>query len=226
MTIVAIHQPMYLPYPGFFNKMKEADIFVFGDDVKFSRHYFINRNRIKTPDGTLMLTIPLKSASPKKISEIEISHETKWEFKHFRSIQTFYRKADYYESYIDFFERVYKKNWKLLIDINMETTYYLMKQLEINVEIYFTSKILKNYEFKGKTQRIIDICEVLGADVYLSGPGGKHYLEPGLFERNGIKLVYQNYAPKEYKQLYGEFIPNLSVIDLLFNMGDKAVEYI
>jgi len=226
MTKIAIHQPMFLPYPGFFNKIKEADIFVIGDDAYYSRRYFYNRNKIKTPNGTLMLTVPLIDPERKKLNEVKIFNETNWKHKHLRSLQTFYRKADYYEDHIPFFEKVYNKNWDLLFDISMETMYYLMEQLGLDIEIYYTSEILKDYEFKGKTQRIIDICKILGADEYLSGIGGKNYLEPELFEKNGIKLEFQNYKPKKYKQLYGEFIPNLSTIDLLFNMGEKAIDYI
>lgn len=217
---------MYLPYPGFFNKIKEADIFVIGDDALYSRRAFYNRNKIKGPNGPVMITVPLIDAEGKKLNEVEIFNGIDWKKKHLKSIETFYQKADYYENYIDFFRKIYKKKWEKLFGINMETTYYIMEQIGLDKEIFFTSELLRDYEFKGKTQRIVDICKILGADEYFSGIGGKNYLEPELFEKNKISLQYQNYYPKVYKQLYGRFIPNLSIVDLLFNKGEEAIEYI
>jgi len=225
-TRISIHQPMYLPYPGLFNKMKNVDIFVFGDDAQYSRRYYYNRNRIKTPNGALMLTVPLIKPFGKKLNEIKIDNNKNWQKKHLKSLYTWYKKADYFEDYIKFFEEVYNTEWQTLHELNMKTLFYLMEQLDIKVKVYFTSDLLRDYTPTGKTQRIIDICKKLNANVYLSGIGGKNYLEPILFEKNKIKLEFQNYKPKEYKQLWGPFIPNLSVVDLLFNLGEKATDMI
>ena len=223
MTEVTIHQPMYLPYPGIFNKMKNADIFVFLDDAQYSDGYFYNRNRIKTSKGTLMLTVPIIKSSGQKLNEVKIATNIKWQKKHLKSLYANYSKADYFNSHIDFFEKIYSTQWENLHDLNVKTMVHIKETLDINVPFYFSS------ELKCKTtgtQRIIDICRTLDADVYLSGISGKDYLDPKLFESNNIKLEYQKQAPRKYKQLWGNFIPNLSIIDLIFNLGDKANEFI
>ena len=226
MTTISIHQPMYLPYQGYFNKMKNVDIFVIGDDVHYSKSYYYNRNQIKTPDGILMLTIPLIAKHGKRLNELLIDNSSNWQKKHLNSLKTFYKKSIYYDNYIDFFKDVYGTQYETLHDINMKTLFYLMEQLNIDIPIYFTSELLKNYVSTGKTQRIIDICIKLDADVYLSGIGGQNYLNENLFEKNNIRLEYQNYIPIEYKQLWGPFVPNLSIIDLLFNKGEHAHDFI
>ena len=110
-----------------------------------------------------------------------------------------------------------------LHNLNMKTMLYIMEALDINTQFYLSSEL--TCETTG-TQRIIDICKTLDADTYLSGISGKDYLDQRLFESNNIELEYQKYVPKEYTQLWGDFIPNLSVIDLLFNLGDKAKEFV
>lgn len=214
---------MYLPYPGIFNKIKNADIFVFLDDVPYSDGYYYNRNKIKTQKGTLMLTVPLLKSLGQKLNEIRIAANIKWQKKHLKSIYANYSKADHFSSYIDFFEKIYNTRWEKLHSLNMKTMLYIMEVLDINTEFYFSSELPCE---STRTQRIVDICNALDASVYLSGISGKDYLDQRLFESNNIELEYQTYVPKEYKQLGGEFIPNLSVIDLLFNLGDKAKEFI
>ncbi len=221
--ILTIHQPMYLPYPGIFNKMENADIFVFLDDVQYSDGYYYNRNRIKTQRGALMLTVPLLKSLGQKLNEIRIATNIKWQKKHLKSIYANYSKADYFSSYIDFFEEIYNMQWEKLHNLNMKTMIYIMEALDINTQFYLSSE--PKCESTG-TQRIIDTCKALDADTYLSGIGGTDYLDQKLFKKNNIKLEFQRYAPKEYKQLWGDFIPNLSIIDLLFNLGDRAKEFI
>lgn len=221
--ILTIHQPMYLPYPGIFNKMENADIFVFLDDVQYSDGYYYNRNRIKTQRGTLMLTVPLLKSLGQKLNEIRIATNIKWQKKHLKSIYANYSKADYFNSYIDFFEEIYNMQWEKLHNLNMKTMLYIMEALDTNTQFYLSPE--PKCESTG-TQRIIDICKALDADTYLSGIGGTDYLDQKLFKKNNIRLEFQRYAPKEYKQLWGEFIPNLSIIDLLFNLGDRAKEFI
>lgn len=226
MTKIAIHQPMYLPYPGFFNKMKSVDVFVFLDDAQYSAGYYYNRNKIKTPDGELMLTVPIIRKFGQGLNEVKITNNIKWGKKHLQSLYGNYSQVKCFSNYIEFFEETYNTKWQKLHDLNMKTLFYLMKQLDINLPYYFSSNLLKSYEPAEGAQRIINICKKLNADVYLSGISGKDYLDTSLFEKNNIKLEYQNYNTKEYKQLWGEFIPNLSVVDLLFNLGEEAKEAI
>lgn len=218
---------MYLPYIGFFNKLKNADIFVIGDDFNYSKGYFYNRNKIKTPDGELTITVPVeKGSSLRRINEVQISNTKDWRKNHLQNIKLYYKKAAHFDEHLDFFEKTYHTEWKNLCDLNMKTLLYIMEQVDIDVSIYYTSSLLKDYVFTNKTQKIVDICKELDIDVYLSGISGKDYLNPQIFKDNKIKLEYQNFVQKEYKQLWGSFIPNLSIIDLLFNLGDEAREIV
>lgn len=226
MTKIAIHQPMYLPYPGVFNKMKSVDKFVFLDDANYSDGYYYNRNRIKTPNGALMLTVPIKKSSSSKLNEVKIENNILWQKKHIKSLVVYYGKSDHFNDYRDFFEEIYNTKWKKLHDLNVKTMAYLMKQLDIDTPFYFSSELLKNHPVTEGTQRLVEICKELDAEIYLSGISGRDYLDKTLFEKNNIKLEFQNYIPKRYKQLYGDFIPNLSVIDMLFNVGDEAKKLI
>jgi len=228
MTKIAIHQPMYLPYLGIFNKMKNVDVFVFLDDAKYSDGYYYNRNRIKTPRGDLMLTVPIRKLSGEKLNEIKIENNIFWQKKHMKSLIVYYEKSGHFTDYRDFFEKVHNTNmkWKKLHDLNMTILVYLMKQLDIDTPFYFSSDLLKNYPPLKGTQRLVEICRELDVEIYLSGVSGRNYLDEKLFEENNIMLEFQKYTPKEYKQLYGDFIPNLSAIDLLFNLGDEAYNFV
>ena len=219
---------MYLPYPGVFNKMKNVDIFVFLDDVQYSEGYFYNRNKIKTQNGALMLTVPLKKSSDKNLKEIKIENNIFWQKKHMRSIIVSYEKADHFKNYREFFEEVYNVNtkWEKLHDLNVKTLLFFMEQLNIDIPFYFSSELLKNHSPVMGTERLVEICKELDAKIYLSGIGGKDYIEKKLFEESNIGLEFQKYVPKEYKQLFGDFIPNLSIVDLLFNVGEGACKFI
>lgn len=219
---------MYLPYPGVFNKMKSVDKFVFFDDAQYSDGYYYNRNKIKTPNGALMLTVPIKKSSSPKLNEVKIENNIFWQKKHMKSLIVYYGKCDHFKDYKEFFEEIYNTNtkWEKLHDLNMKTTLYLMKQLDIDTPFYFSSELLKNHPVTKGTQRIVEICKEFDAEIYLSGISGRDYLDKTLFEKNNITLEFQNYIAKKYKQLYRDFIPNLSVIDMLFNVGDEAKKLI
>jgi hypothetical protein len=216
---------MYLPYPGVFNKIKNADLFVFLDDAQYSNQYYYNRNRIKTPHGELMLTVPIKKSFGQKLNEAKIENNIPWQKKHMKSLITNYNNSEFFIDYKDFFEEVYSVKWEKLHDLNMKTITYLLEKLEISTPFYFSSKMHIREELKG-SERLVEICKQLKADLYISGISGKDYLESKLFQDADIKVEYQKFEPKEYKQLYKEFIPNLSIVDLLFNLGNEAKKYI
>jgi len=219
--IVAIHQPNYLPYLGFFDKMKNSDIFVIYDDAQFNKSDFQHRNRIRIYHGWKWLTVPVeKKRIP--INEVKIRNEVKtwkgvkWSDAHFRDIHDNYKDAPYYSVYADELMRIYKRNYEKLVDLNMELIRFLMKAFDIDVEIVFSSDL----GFTSKsTQRLVEIVEALGGDVYLSGPKGRDYLDVSLFERKGIKVVFQDFKHPVYKQRYEGFVPNMAAIDALFNVG-------
>jgi len=219
--IVAIHQPNYLPYLGFFDKMAKSDIFVIYDDAQFNKSDFQHRNRIRIYHGWKWLTVPVeKKRIP--INEVKIRNEVKtwkgakWSDAHFRDIHDNYKDAPYYSVYADELMRIYKRTYEKLVDLNMELIRFLMKAFDIDVEIVFSSDL----GFTSKsTQRLVEIVEALSGDLYLSGPKGKDYLDVSLFERKGIKVVFQDFKHPVYKQRYEGFVPNMAAIDALFNVG-------
>ena len=219
--IIAIHQPNYLPYLGFFDKMKQSDIFVIYDDAQFNKSDFQHRNRIRIYHGWKWLTVPAeKKHIP--INQIRIKNEVttwkrvKWAEDHFNNIRDNYKDTPYYSSYEDEIKRIYKKRYDKLVELNMELINFLKKAFGINTEIIFSSDL----GFPSKSaERLVEIVEALGGDLYLSGPKGRDYLDVSLFEREGIKVEFQDFKHPVYKQCYEGFIPNMAAIDVLFNIG-------
>jgi len=213
--IVGIHQPNYLPYLGFFDKMKKSDIFVIYDDAQFNSRDFQQRNRIRTGKGWQWLTVPVEKR-PISINEIKIKNNIDWASVHFTAIRANYLKTPYYSIYEEDLRKIYKKQYEKLIDLNMDLIHFLMKAFEIDVKIVFSSSL----GFTSKsTERLLEITEALGGDTYLSGPKGRDYMEVSLFEKRGIKVEFQDFKHPVYKQRYEGFIPNMAAIDALFNVG-------
>jgi hypothetical protein len=219
--IIAIHQPNYLPYLGFFDKMMRADIFVIYDNTQFNDRDFQHRNKIRTPHGWQWLTVPVESKSI-SIKDIKIKNETiidgvTWKEAHFRKIRDNYKKTPYYASYEEQLKTIYENRHDKLIDLNMDIIYFLRNAFKIKTKIIFASEL--NFISKS-TERLIDITEALGGDVYLSGSGGLNYLDESLFERRGIRVEMQDFKHPIYKQRYEGFMPNMSGIDGIFNLGE------
>lgn len=219
--ILSAHQPQYLPYLGFWNKLINSDIHVILDDVKFTRGAFINRNRIKTSKGQGWLTIPIKRSNC-KISELKTANSI-WSIKHLKSLIANYSRAQYFDDYIKYFKEFYSKNLENVLEIDVTLIKDTSKMLSIKTKIIMLSDI--NVE-GDSTERLVNLCSVLKCDTYLSGAGGKNYLNESLFNSSGIKLVYQNFKHPTYHQLFGEFIPNLSIVDSLFNCGKNIINLI
>lgn len=225
-TILTAHQPLYIPWLGFFHKVSMSDIFCILDDVQFSTTDYIHRNKIKSARGPVIITVPIMGSGhfEKRIMDMEIDHTRKWERIHWNSIHHSYSKqAPYFESYRDFFEIAYKKPWDKIIDLDLYFLLYLFKELGISVKIEKSSEM--NIP-STKSEKLIEICQHQQADIYISGEFGKDYIDEKKFDENGIKLRFQDYQHPVYNQLYGEFCSNLSVIDLLFNYGEKSYDII
>ena len=219
--IVSIHQPQYLPWLGYFDKIQRSDIFVFLDDVQFKKNEWQNRNKIKTSEGWQWLSIPVIHRFTQRISEVEINNTVQWGRKHLNALVTNYSKAPFFDDHIEFFEQTYAREWTHLADINIHVTKYLAKALGLTDRKFVLSSELESRE--GSTERLVDICRHLGADVYLSGRDGASYLQMELFEKAGIQVVFQDYQHPRYTQLFGEFEPFLSIVDLLFNCGPDSL---
>lgn len=219
---VAIHQPQYLPWMGYFDKMDRVDCFVLLDDVQFKKNEWQNRNRIKTASGWQWLTVPVFHRFPQHISEVRIDKAAPWARKHFQALMSHYVAAPFFDVYRPFFKEVYAGEWTLLADLNRVILTYLVEALEIKTKILLSSSLVLPDDVAA-TERLVAICQVLGADTYLSGTGGRDYLDLNCFEQVGIQICFQAFQCLPYPQRFGAFVPDLSIVDLLFNCGPQSL---
>ena len=217
---IAIHQANYFPYPGFFHKINQADVFVIQDDIKFVNK-ITNRNKIISSSGYTWINVPIKKGHQSlPIMDIKINNEIPWGKINFKKVCAGYNKTKFFHLYKDFFENLYKKEWNNIFDLNFETIKQVFVWLNIKTKIVIESELDVSGQ---RTERLVNVCKKLGADTYISGIGGKKYLDEKLFEKNKIILKYQNYNPIKYTQhMSKSFIPNLSIIDLLANAGSES----
>ena len=222
--IVAIHQPEYLPWLGFFKKMMNVELFVFLDDVQFSKKGWQNRNRIRINDGTTLLSIPVHTHSYPKINEVTIDNEKNWSIRHKKSILYNYARAPYFDEIKDFIESIFEKKFQYLVDLNTEIIKFIMNELEIKSKIVFSSEL--EISKKG-SDRVLDICKAVGADHYITGTfWAESNLRVEEFKKSNIDVEFQKFQHPIYKQIHGGFIPEMSIIDLLFNEGRKEAKKI
>ena len=224
MKVVAIHQPEYLPWLGFFKKMMNVELFVFLDDVQFRKKGWQNRNRIRINDGTTLLSIPVHTHSYPKINEVTIDNEKNWSIRHKKSILYNYARAPYFDEIKDFIESIFEKKFQYLVDLNTEIIKFIMNELEIKSKIIFSSEL--EISKKG-SDRVLDICKAVGADHYITGTfWAESNLRVEEFKKSNIDVEFQKFQHPIYKQIHGEFIPEMSIIDLLFNEGRKEAKKI
>ncbi|MDA2919380.1 WbqC family protein [Desulfobacterota bacterium AH_259_B03_O07] len=220
--IVSTHQPSFLPWPGFFFKALKANCMVLLDDVQFPRgRGWVNRNRLKNKQGELWLTVPIrkKGLGLQIIRNVEICNESDWRRKHLLSVQQHYANAPYLKEYLPILESIYRENNHFLIDLNMQNIKFIWDALSLKTELYLQSDL----GLKGiGTDLLIKICKELQADNYLTFPVVKKYLDIAKMNQSGIKIKFPSFDPPVYPQLWGEFISNLSTLDMLFNCGEKS----
>jgi len=220
---VVILQPTYLPWIGYFGLIDIADVFVFYDDVQFVKRSWQRRNRIKTPKGWIWLTVPVIQIFGQKINEIKINNNLDWRDKHSKSIKHSYSKAPFFGEYMPIFQEIYEKKLEYLADLNITLIKKITEILGLDKKFLLSSEL----EVTGKkTDRLIRILKRTGGNEYISGPGAKSYIEIEKFNDNGITLYWYEFNHPTYPQLYGDFIPFLSVIDLLFNVGSRSLDLI
>lgn len=225
MKKVAVLQSSYIPWKGYFDIINDVNLFIFYDDVQYTKNDWRNRNKIKTINGTNWLTIPTGSNLQQLICEVPIE-KTWWAKKHWKTIEQFYHRTPYFDEYKEFFKYVFLEcKWENLSELNQ----FLIKTiankfLQINTEF----KDSREFNLTGKKQdRLLDLLIKVGAELYISGPAAKNYIDEERFREAGIKLVYKNYLGyPEYSQLYPPFVHEVSIIDLLFNCGPDSPYYI
>jgi hypothetical protein len=219
INIAVAHQPDFLPHLGFFHKLLNADVFIVMDNVQFvkSPNGMTHRDLIKTSNGKSWLTLSIEKAPQKTtISNINLSKHVNWKNKNLRMLEENYRKSQYFDEIHPFVVELYSKEYKRLIDINIESIRMIMKLLEIDIPLVLLSSLNTT---GSKNELLISALEDVGASSYLSGVGSRSYLDSEKFKNKGIKVIWQKYTPIVYMQLFGQFIPNLSSIDMLYNCG-------
>jgi hypothetical protein len=223
--VVAIHQPNFLPWLGYFYKIAKSDVFVLLDNVQYSKNGFINRNKVKTPPGIeLWLTVPVKSngLSDLLIKDVHISNQIDWRKKHLQTLEMSYKRSRYFNQLYDDIKKVYYEvDWNNLCLFNISLLKMIIDKLDLKTQLITASEL--NVEGKS-TQLLINIIKKLNGQTYLSGYGGSKYQDEDLFEKAGITLQYYDFKPPTYPQLWGNFISKLSVIDLLFNCGFEILD--
>ena len=223
--ILTAHQPLYMPWLGFFHKAILADTICILDDVQFAEGDYINRNKIKTAHGSKWLTVPVnkKSHLSKKINQMEIVDDG-WQNRHMSLLKQSYSKTPFFSYYMEGLgELIEGTSYQYLIELDMALLQFLFKELSISTRIVMSSSL----ELQGKkSDLILSMCQKLEADVYISGQNGLDYLMVEDFRSNETKISVQNYKHPNYSQNHGEFIPYLSVIDLLLHSGSEARDII
>lgn len=220
---IAIHQPQYLPWLGYFDKIDQVDCFVLLDDVQFKKNEWQNRNRIKTAAGWQWLTVPVLQRFPQRILEVRINEAVPWTRKHLQALISHYTGAPFFSVHRPFFEEIYRREWTLLTDLNHVTIAYLAEALGSHTKLVLASSLALP-DSAMSTERLIAICHALGADTYLSGSGGRSYLDLERFSAAGLQVLFQVFQCRSYPQRFGAFVPNLSIVDLLCNCGAESLQ--
>ena len=221
---LAIHQPQYMPWCGYFHKIACADLFVLLDDVQYKKNEWQHRNRIRTSQGWQWFSVPNQYQFPQKISDVRVNNAMRWQEKHWRSLCASYGKAAFFNRYREEFERFFAGSWDFLSPLNCDSVRLLARLLGIHTPMELSSP----HHFPGaSTERLVNICRHFNADIYLSGAGGKEYLDVSLFEKAGISVEFQEFSCPVYAQHWSrdaaDFIPGLSAVDLLFNCGEESL---
>jgi hypothetical protein len=221
--VCAIHQPNYLPYPGFFDKILKSDVFIIYDTAQFRKNNFQNRNRVCSPDGWKWLTVPVKHSFGQMIKEVEIENPLKALKSNWMKIQTLYGKAPFFKQHSGTLGNIYGKDYSNLAELNYDLITAICSILDLNPK-FIRSSSFGETESK-RTEALIEMCKKVGADSYISGKSGKNYLDTDLFEKSGINVIYQNFVHPVYKQFNNSvFQPEMSIIDLIFNCGSSSLK--
>ena len=218
--ILSAHQPAYLPWLGYFDKISKADVFVFLDTVQYEKNSFINRNKIKTPQGPQWLTIPVKSKGhiTATLRETLVDDSKPWRSKHLKSIEMNYRKAPFFNEFFPKLEGIQMLPASNLAELCWQQLQFWLKEFNIKAKVIRSSDLAVESK---KSDLVLDLCLHFNADHYLSGILGKDYLDEYSFATNGIAVQYQDFQHPIYTQLWGDFLPYMSIIDYWMNCGSE-----
>ncbi len=220
MTVVAIHQPDFLPYPGFFAKMSRADIFILYDTAQFSKNGFHNRNRIKTPNGPAWISVPVRAPRFQPVRSVAIENSGRWGPRLWRTLEASYRKAKYFDVHSEQLSRILaRSHWERLADLNRALLDWARECLDIRTPLVLASS-LPPTRATDATGRLLEMTGEVGGDVYLSGSGGRDYLDVSKFD--DVALEFVDSKDTTYPQLWGAFVSRLSIVDAILNCGPDS----
>ena len=224
---VVVLQPSYIPWRGYFDQIRRADLFIFYDDVQYDKHGWRNRNQIKTSQGKQWLTIPVHSKGVTEgipINQVKIDWSKTWAKDHLKALTFAYKKSSHFASYALWLDSVYDRRDDLLADFTIWLTTEIARQIGITRTQFMRSSEIPNITGE-KTERLIQILQYVGAKRYISGPAARTYIESEKFDAAGITLAYIEYNYSEYPQSYPPYDPNVSILDLMFMTGSRAYEH-
>ncbi len=226
MTTLVVLQPGYLPWLGFFDQMRRSDVFVYYDDVQFDKHGWRNRNRVKSAKGPVWLSVPVlhSGAGPLRIDEVAIDGRQNWARKHVETVRQLYARAPHVKRYLPELEDLLLgRTWEKLVDLDLAAAALMCGWLGLERRIVRSSELAID---GGKSERLLNLCRHFGADRYLSGNAAQDYLDVDLFQAAGVAVEWQDYTAPVYPQQHGEFVPYLSVLDLILNVGPGSLDVI
>lgn len=220
---IAIMQPGYLPWLGFFELMLNCDLFVLFDDVQYTKKDWRSRNRIRSKDGWMWLSVPVmtKGKQFQLINEARIAYSSDWRNKHLKAVEINYRKARYFTEYFTRFKKILSFDWEYLVELDLELIKWLSIELGIHKEIIKSSSLKTGGR---RDDKIIAVCKALKADELYDSMAAASFLDVQRFQAEGVRLLFQNYVHPVYVQVYSPFVPFMSSLDLLFNYGPQSTE--
>ena len=218
---VVVLQPSFLPWLGHLDQYAWSDRFVLYDDVQFDKHGWRNRNRILTPQGVAWLSIPVKARGAPLVNQVEVDYAQPWRRKHLESLRQAYSKATYFDWLYPDLQKYYTNDWSLLLDWDVEGLKWLTGRLGMPWKGVFSSELGVAGQ---KTERLIGICQKLGASQYLTGDAARDYLEEIQFQKIGVEVIWHGYQHPTYPQRGREFVSHLSIVDLMFHCGPDSLK--
>jgi hypothetical protein len=220
MTRVVISQPMFFPWVGMFEQIRMADVYVHYDDVQFPQgRSFINRVQIKTHSGSMWLTVPVLRSGLQLINQVTIDDAQKWRERHLNTLRQNYAKAPFGKEMLALAESIYALKTSRLAEFNIFGMQKIAAYFELNPQFERSSSLPVG---GASSSRLLDITRSFGGDTYITGHGAHNYLDHQLLESNGVRVEYIDYQKIPYPQLYGEFTPFVSILDLVANLGKNG----
>lgn len=218
--ICSIHQPNYIPYIGLFHKILLSDIFIFYDNAQYTKGDFHNRNTIKWPNGPILLSLPVSVKMGQAINEVSFTY---WSLdKHWKTIEQSYKKSKYYDQFSGQIKSIFDYTGTNLAAYNIRSIKILCELLWISTQLVVLSEMMPSMT-SSSSEALADICALYWSDTYISWSWWRWYIDSSIFKKANIALKFQDFHHPTYVQLWGDFIPYMSIIDLIFNEWPESI---